>query len=64
VSCGPQPPRPGTTTKPALWAVRSSGLILIEAPSLADHRGMLGVAKTRVTNQEETSMRFDTKQHP
>jgi hypothetical protein len=25
---------------------------------------MLGVAKTLVTNKEETSMRFDTQQHP
>jgi transposase len=47
-----------------LWAVRSTGLILIEAPSLADHRDMLRVAKTLVTNKEETSMRFDTTQHP
>jgi hypothetical protein len=47
-----------------LWAVRSTGLILIEAPSLADYRGMLRVAKTLVTNKEETSMRFDTTQHP
>ena len=26
VSGGPQPPGPGTTKKPALWAVSSSGL--------------------------------------
>ena len=26
VSCGPQPPRPGTSTKPALWAVSSTGM--------------------------------------
>src|SRR5882724_9196566 len=26
VSRGPQPPRPGTTTKPALWAVSSTGM--------------------------------------
>jgi transposase len=51
-------------TEPALWAVRSTGLILIEAPSPADQRGMLRVAKTLVTNKEETSMRFYTKQHP
>jgi transposase len=48
----------------AVHRVRCNGLILIEAPSLADHRGMLGVAKTLVTNKEETSMRFYTKQHP
>src|SRR5882724_11355537 len=45
LSCGPQSPRPGTTTKPALWAVSSSGLILIEAPSPADHRGLLRVGQ-------------------
>jgi Transposase len=39
-------------------------MILIEAPSLADHRGLLRVAKTLVTNTEETSRRFYTKQHP
>jgi hypothetical protein len=39
-------------------------LILIEAPSLADHRGRLGVANTLVTNQEETSRRFSPQQHP
>jgi len=38
--------------------VRCSGLILIEAPSPADHRGMLRAAKPLVTNKEETSMRF------
>jgi hypothetical protein len=39
-------------------------MILIEAPSPADQRGMLRVAKTLVTNKEETSRRFYTKQHP
>ena len=43
---------------------RCSGLILIEAPSLADHRGMRRVAKTLVTSTEETSRRFYTTQHP
>src|SRR5207247_4707816 len=39
VSCGPQPPRPGTTKKPALWAVSSSGLFGCARPraSLLDH---------------------------
>jgi hypothetical protein len=45
-------------------AVESSSLILIEAPSLADHPGLLSVAKTLVPNKEETSRRFYTKQHP
>ena len=36
----------------------------MEAPSLADHRGRLRVAKTLVTHKAETSMRFYTKQHP
>jgi Transposase len=45
-------------------AVSSTGLILIEAPSPADHRGVLRAAKTLVTNKEETSRRFYTKQHP
>ena len=44
--------------------VGSSALILIEAPSPAYRRGMLIAAKTLVTNKEETSMRFYTKQHP
>ena len=39
-------------------------MILIEAPSPAPHRGMLRVGKTVVTNQEETSMRCYTTQHP
>ena len=43
--------------------VRCSGLILIEAPSPADHRGLLRVPTTLVTNKEETSMRFYTQQH-
>ena len=41
-----------------------SGLILIEAPSRADHRGLLGVAKTLGTNKAETAMRFYTTPHP
>src|SRR5882672_8376926 len=48
----------------SFFRVRSTGLILIEAPSPADHRGMLRVGKTLVTNKEETSMRFYTTQHP
>src|SRR6266850_3288893 len=47
-----------------LLAVACKRLILIEAPSPADHRGMLRAAKPLVTNQEETSMRFYTTQHP
>jgi hypothetical protein len=39
-------------------------MILIEAPSPADQRGMLRVAQTLVTNKEETSRRFYTQQHP
>jgi hypothetical protein len=39
-------------------------LILIEAPSPADHRGLLRVPKPLVTNKEETSRRFYTTQHP
>jgi hypothetical protein len=45
-------------------AVGFSGMILIEAPSLADHRGRLRVAKTLVTHTEETSRRFSTTPHP
>ena len=52
------------TITPALWAIRSNGLILIEAPSLADHRGLLSVATTLVTNKAETSRRFYTTPHP
>jgi transposase len=47
-----------------LLAVACTRLILIEAPSAADHRGLLRVPNTLVTNQEETSMRFYTTQHP
>ena len=47
-----------------LSGVGCSRLILIEAPSPADQRGMLRVAKTLGTNTEETSMRFYTKQPP
>jgi hypothetical protein len=47
-----------------LEAVACTPLILIEAPSPAYHHGMLRVGKTVVTNQEETSMRFYTTQHP
>src|SRR6266851_9933329 len=47
-----------------LLAVACTRLILIEAPSPACQRGMLRVAKTLVTNQEETSRRFYTTQHP
>ncbi len=47
-----------------LLAVACTRLILIEAPSPAYHRGMLRVAKTLVTNKEETSRRFYTTQHP
>jgi transposase len=47
-----------------LAAVACTPLILIEAPSPADQRGMLRAAKTLVTNKEETSMRFYTTQHP
>ena len=46
-----------------LPGVRCKRLILIEAPSSASHRGMLRVAKTLVTNKEETSMRLYTQQH-
>jgi transposase len=64
-NAAPQPlPKAGATQERTLEAVGCRRLILIEAPSLADHRGMLGVAKTLVTNKEETSMRFYTKQHP
>jgi hypothetical protein len=45
-------------------AVSSAGVILIEAPSPAEHRGRLRAAKTLVTNKEKTSRRFSTKQHP
>jgi hypothetical protein len=55
---------PHISTEPALWAVRSTGLILIEAPSPADHRGLLRAAKPLVTKKEETSRRFYTTQHP
>jgi hypothetical protein len=37
-------------------------LILLEAPSSADHVGLLGLGKTTY-REEETSMRFDTKPH-
>src|SRR5438034_8890496 len=59
-------PRPtgGARYERRLLGVGSTGLILIEAPSSAYRRGMLRVAKTLVTNKEETSMRFYTKQHP
>ena len=43
-----------------LSAVGCTPLILIEAPSPADQRGMLRVAKTLVTNKEETSRRCST----
>ena len=46
-----------------LAAVSSRPLILIEAPSPADRRGMLRVGKTLVTYKKGTSMRFYTKQH-
>src|SRR5881296_4231080 len=48
----------------AVHGVGSMPLILIEAPSSAYRRGMLRAAKTLITNKEETSMRFYTKQHP
>src|SRR5438034_4152203 len=59
-------PRPtgGARYERRLLGVGSTGLILIEAPSPAYLRGMLRVAKTLVTNKEETSMRFYTTQHP
>jgi hypothetical protein len=38
----------------ALWRVRSTMLILIEAPSSAYHRGMLALGK-QPTEEEETS---------
>jgi hypothetical protein len=57
-------PLPGSGGFPLRISVACKRLILIEAPSSADQRGMLRVAKTLVTNTEETSMRFYTKQHP
>ena len=48
----------------SFFRVRSTALILIEAPSSAYRRGMLRAAQTLVTNKEETSMRFYTQQHP
>src|SRR5712692_11265458 len=51
-------------TERRLEAVACKRLILIEAPSPADQRGMLRVATTLVTNKEETSMRFYTTPHP
>jgi hypothetical protein len=50
--------------KHALSSVACSGLILIEAPSPADRRGMLKMGKNLVTKKEETSMRFYNTQHP
>jgi len=49
---------------PAVLPVRCNRLMLIKAPSPADRRGILRVPNTLVTNKEETSMRFYTKQHP
>src|SRR5262252_7166473 len=42
------------STEPALWAVRSTALILIEAPSPAYPGGMLVVGKS-LSKEEETS---------
>jgi hypothetical protein len=38
--------------KPALWAVRSTGLILIEAPSSADHGGLRALGKQPLAEEE------------
>jgi hypothetical protein len=46
----------GTAKKRALWAVSSSGLIMIEASPSAYHRGMLTVEmKGWLLRKEETS---------
>ena len=57
-------PSPKAEAEQTLEGVGCSAVILMEAPSLADHRGLLSVAKTLVTNTEETSIRFYTTQHP
>ena len=53
----------GIAKKRALWAVSSTGLILIEAPSPAYHRGML-IAGNYHSQRGGDLMRFYTKQHP
>src|SRR5882724_554174 len=58
------PPIAAARNERRLLVVACKRLILIEAPSSAYRRGMLRVAKTLVTNKEETSMRFSTTQHP
>src|SRR3989442_8871290 len=57
-------PEAGARHERTLEVVGSVPLILIEAPSSAYRRGMLRAAQTLITNKEETSMRFYTKQHP
>jgi hypothetical protein len=49
--------------KPALWAVSSTGLILIEAPSPAYHRGMLRAGNSH-SQRGGDLRRCYTKQHP
>jgi hypothetical protein len=54
VSGGPQEQTQETANNRTLWAVRSTGLILIEAPSSAYRRGMLALGK-QPREEEETS---------
>jgi hypothetical protein len=54
---------PRISTEPALWAVRSTGLILIEAPSSAYPSSMLRVGKSPVYRGGDRR-RCDTKPPP
>jgi hypothetical protein len=60
-----QPPlKAGATEERTLYAVGCTPLRMIEASPTADPGGMLALGKKPFTNEEETSMRFYTDQHP